>query len=248
MYSRSIVVLSCFTFLLQGALIAAPAVASDERGDDEHNEVLVWQPLDELQQAADTGDPIAITKLADYYFRGPGKDVKKGVTLYEKAANRGEAHAQFSMGFALYAGFGVTWDPNKAAKWFHKAAEQGHPIAQSELSLLYFGGLGVKKNQKESYRWARRSAEQGWPVGQMRLAQSLWHGRGVAEDKREACMWSIISDIPEKNKRPGPGRCKREFGIDEFEQIQAEANEWLDAHPKARRHEYDCWISPHWLD
>ena len=245
-YQKIVVVLTGITFLLQGTSISAPVDTSEENVTDEKSEALEWQPLDELQQAASTGDPIAITKLADYYFWGPGEDSKLAISWYEKAAKKGNAHAQFSMGFALYAGFGVPWDAKKAAKYFRKAADQGHPIAQSELSLLYFGGVGVRKSQKESYEWARKSAEQGWPVGQRRLGQALWHGRGVSENKREACMWFIISGISEENE--DMSNCSTEFGPEGLASIRTDADEWLTMHPEAARHEYDCWISQNWLD
>ena len=242
MYSRSIVTIACFAMLVSSAAGAA-ATGNDT---EEQEAVIAWQPLEELQRAADTGDPIAITKLADYYFWGPGEDAVKAVSWYEKAARKGNAHAQFSMGFALYAGFGVAWDPNKAAKWFRKSADQGHPIAQSELSLLYFGGLGVRKDQKKSYYWARKSAEQGWPVGQLRLGRALWNGRGVSENKREACMWFAISGAPAEEE--DFSKCSAEFSAQELASIQAEADEWRATHPQAARREYDCWISQNWLD
>lgn len=245
---RSIAVLTCFTLYLQSASMAATGEAAEENDTEEQGSEVVWQPLEELQQAAGTEDPIAITKLADYFFWGPGEDPQKAVSLYERAAKMGSSHAQFSVGFALYAGFGVKWDPKKAAVWFRKAAEQGHPIAQSELALLYSGGLGVKRSHKEAFRWARQSAEQGWPVGQLRLGRSLWQGRGVAENKRDACMWFIISDVPEENKKKDLDSCLSKFGAEELDRIRSDANAWLDAHPKAREHEYESWISPNWLD
>jgi TPR repeat protein len=221
---------------------------SDRNTADEQEVALEWLPLDELQQAADTGDAKAITELADYYFWGPGEDAKKGVSWYKKAAKLGNAHAQFSLGFALFAGAGVTCDRKKAAKWFREAAEQGHPIAQMRLTSFYVSWTGRVKQSKESDKWAKKSAEQGWPVGQLSLGTSLWYGWGVAENKREACMWFIISDVPEESKKDNMDSCLSEFGTEELGRIKSDADEWLDAHPKARQHEYDCWISPKWLD
>ena len=89
MYSKSIVVLTCVTFLLQISSVAAQAISSDESDVQEQQPVVVWEPVEDLRNAADAGDPIAITKLADYYFWGPGEDLKKAVSWYKKAANKG---------------------------------------------------------------------------------------------------------------------------------------------------------------
>ena len=57
-----------------------------------------------------------------------------------KAAEQGDAEAQFNLG-AMYAnGAGVELDIVEAVKWYRKAAEQGHATAQCNLALAFDNG------------------------------------------------------------------------------------------------------------
>ena len=48
---------------------------------------------------------------------------------WRKAAERGDAEAQYWLGRCYYFGEGVAWDRAEAVKWFRKAAEQGDASA-----------------------------------------------------------------------------------------------------------------------
>jgi len=50
-----------------------------------------------------------------------------------KAANQGNADAQYQLGLCYFNGNGVRRNYTKAAVWFRMAAEQGHTHAQYQL-------------------------------------------------------------------------------------------------------------------
>ncbi|KAF8920469.1 hypothetical protein BGZ58_004354, partial [Dissophora ornata] len=52
---------------------------------------------------------------------------------YLKAANQGNASAQYNLGFMYEHGKGVPQDYSKAMEWYLKAANQGHASAQPNL-------------------------------------------------------------------------------------------------------------------
>jgi hypothetical protein len=54
----------------------------------------------------------------------------------QRAAEQGNADAQFILGYAYESGEGVPQDDKEAFKWHRKAAEQGNAQAQSNLDLL----------------------------------------------------------------------------------------------------------------
>ncbi|MGI9403386.1 MAG: tetratricopeptide repeat protein [Hyphomicrobium sp.] len=62
-----------------------------------------------------------------------------------KAAEQGDAKAQFNLGLMYGEGRGVARDDAKARAWFQKAAEQGDVKAQLKLGLMYAGARAVKK-------------------------------------------------------------------------------------------------------
>ena len=62
---------------------------------------------------------------------------------YRKAANQGDARAQYNLGLVYTDGQGVAQDYAEAANWYRLAAGQGHFIAQYNLGLMYADGKGV---------------------------------------------------------------------------------------------------------
>ena len=65
--------------------------------------------------------------------QGVGQDFKEAVKWYQKAADQGDAEAQYSLGSHYDEGQGVEQDSKEAVKWYQKAADQGHAEAQSNL-------------------------------------------------------------------------------------------------------------------
>jgi len=98
------------------------------------------------------------------YLKGDGvpKDMKKAVSWFTKAAEQGNAGAQYNLGLC-YAngGDGVPKDIEKAIYWYTKAAEQGFAEAQYMLACGYATGDGVPKDMEKAIYWFTKAAEQG---------------------------------------------------------------------------------------
>jgi TPR repeat protein len=75
-----------------------------------------------------------------------------------KAAEQGDADAQYSLGQMFLTGNGVTQDAGQAAYWLRKAAEQGAVIAQYKLGEMYMEGNGVTQDVEQATYWFRRAA------------------------------------------------------------------------------------------
>ena len=83
------------------------------------------------------------------------------LTDIRKAAEQGNADAQFNLGWMYYEGEGVPKDDAEAARWFLKSAEQGIATAQFNLGEMYKEGIGVPQDDAEAAKWYRKAAEQG---------------------------------------------------------------------------------------
>ena len=59
--------------------------------------------------------------------RGVKQDYAQAAQWYRKAADQGNARAQYNLGTLYEAGNGVEKDVDKAVEWFRKAAKQGEP-------------------------------------------------------------------------------------------------------------------------
>ena len=121
----------------------------------------------------------------------PTPEEKFEATL--KAAERGNAGAQYELGGMYYYGQGVPEDYTESAKWYRKAAEQGHAEAQFHLGLMYRLGYGVPEDYAEAAKWCRKAAEQGYARAQWMLGGIYVDGEGVPEDDIEGYAWFSVA-------------------------------------------------------
>ena len=84
------------------------------------------------------------------YHRG---DHVGAMEIWRPLAERGDASAQYMVGYLYAQGEGVEPSSRTAAKWYRKAADQADPDAQLNLGLMYVNGVGVKKSYVSSYKW-----------------------------------------------------------------------------------------------
>lgn len=79
--------------------------------------------------------------------------------IWQEAANRGDAEAQYYTGEIYEKGLaGQQPDYQLAAAWYQKAASQGYKRAAVNLGRLYEQGLGVKQDEAEAVRLYRQAA------------------------------------------------------------------------------------------
>ena len=100
------------------------------------------------------------------------------IEVLRKAAEQGDAEAQFNLGVCYYTGKGMERDESEAVKWFRKAAEQGYANAQYNLGSCYRTGIGTEPDQREAVKWYRKAAEQGNAVAQCSLGTGYFSGTG----------------------------------------------------------------------
>jgi TPR repeat protein len=137
---------------------------------------------------AQKGDRAAQFELGVRYRRGIGigRSDDKAIYWFRKAAEQGNAGAQYYTGLLLC---GRNEKP-EGAKWYRKAAEQGNIDAQYILGVMYFNGEGVKQDYPEAAKWYRKAAEQGHPEAQNSLG-NLYSANypGIRQDRAEALKW-----------------------------------------------------------
>jgi TPR repeat protein len=118
------------------------------------------------------------------------EDVEKA----QKAAEKGDAKAQYELGLFYATGLGVSQDDKKAAFWYLKSAEQGNDKAQNNLGYLYDKGKGVPQDDRKAAFWYQRSAEQGNDEAQFALGVVYEEGQaGLPQDHQKAYQWLSLS-------------------------------------------------------
>ena len=104
------------------------------------------------------------------------------IAQLRRAAEQGDAAAQFNLGFAYLKGEGVPQDYAEAVKWWRRADEQGLAPAQYNLGLMYYKGEGIPQDYAEALKWYRRAAEQGNVRAQFYLGVMYAKGEGIPQD------------------------------------------------------------------
>ena len=78
-----------------------------------------------------------------------------------KAAEQGDAEAQYNTGVFCINGNGTTKSLQKAIEWWEAAANQGYADAQFCLGLILLRNDDKGDRQMEGYEWLQAAAEQG---------------------------------------------------------------------------------------
>ena len=85
---------------------------------------------------------------------GVVKDDVEAGKWHRKAADKGDADAQFRLGNMHDNGKGVAKDDVEAVSLYLKAALQDHALAQHDLGIMHAKGEGVPvKDSVEAYAW-----------------------------------------------------------------------------------------------
>ena len=173
--------------------------------DQDGVEALKW-----LRRAALHGNEGSKTILSNYTVQDGEQEtnsalvtlklteaVKRSLTTWasvfvdeaRKAAEHGDALAQYRLGYYYNTGFrGIEKNQDEAVKWYRKAAEQGNADAQYALGACYVEGVGVTKDLQIAYGWILVAKSGGSKAASSyagNLEQSL-----TPSEVREATTWA----------------------------------------------------------
>ncbi len=123
-----------------------------------------------------------------YYGDNARQDYGKALALYLKAANLGDAEAQYIAGAMYFKGLAGTKDLRRAFTLLHRAALQGKSTPESEkiIGQAFLLGSGVPKNYSEARRWYSLAAAKGDNEAQNELGYLYFTGKGVKKDPEKA--------------------------------------------------------------
>ena len=127
------------------------------------------------------------------YFKGQGvqQDYAAAASWYGRAAEQGDAKAQYNLGVMSGEGRGVPQDFVAAVNWYKKAAEQGDAGAQFNLGVMYFKGQGVQEDYVHAHKWLNLSAVGGNEenIRTRNLVAARMTPQQIAEAQRLAREW-----------------------------------------------------------
>jgi uncharacterized protein len=137
--------------------------------------------------------PATAAELDDAVAAAHSGDYAAALRGLSPLAEKGDARAQFDIGFMHAYGWGVQRNPAEAITWYRKAANQGLQIAQHFLGLVYVNGEGVRPDDAEAARWFARAAAQGFAQAQFMLGLMTLDGRGVPKDLVQGYAYIVLA-------------------------------------------------------
>ena len=140
-----------------------------------------------------------LLKQGDDFYAA--KQYKQAVENYQKAAQLGNAEAQFNYAYALYNGEGIDRDYASAAMWFKRAARQNFAKAQYNLAYCYMYGRGVPADYDKALRYLTDAANNNNQNAQLTLAECYEKGVLVGQDKEMSQRWKD-KDTPAEPAKP----------------------------------------------
>lgn len=108
---------------------------------------------------------------------------------FRRAADQGDAEAQYSIGMLYDYALGVSQDFTKAMQWYLLAAKQNHAGAQYCIGMLYDNTEGSVPDFVKAMHWYRLAAAQNHPSAQNNIGLLYAKGEGVPQDNDIASEW-----------------------------------------------------------
>ncbi len=154
-----------------------------------------------LMSASQKKDAAAFFILGTMQLTGQGmrKDAKAAAENFEKSANLGNRHGQYTIALLYDRGEGVIEDKQKALNWALLAAAQGDRDATYASAVWLERGYSGKAEPFLAVSLYEKAAEQGH-VNAMKSLVAIYGGdAGVPKNKERAQYW--LKKLQETSKK-----------------------------------------------
>ncbi len=109
-------------------------------------------------------------------------------------ARRGDADAQYALGWMYHNGYGLRIDDETAIYWWEKAAENKNPEAIMALAMLYHqGGKTVKKDAEKAVHYFMKAVEENDDEDARLMLQTML---GSKSRTRRALAMGVLKENP----------------------------------------------------
>jgi hypothetical protein len=141
---------------------------------DRQQDTFTADELKALQQKAEKGDAAAQSSQGsgDDSGRGVPQDRAQAAAWYRKAAEQGDAKAQFNLGLMYRYGPGYSPNLDRWVDAFDPAPGYARPTAQRSPAARYSPGSGIPKDYIEAHKWMSLAAARATGDDQKRFADA----------------------------------------------------------------------------
>lgn len=121
-----------------------------------------------------------------HIFRNDAFEPESAFPWFQKAADQGDAVAQFNLACCYYWGVGTQIDDALAAKWLRRSAQQGFPPAQAALGFVLYSAVPPTEDLTESIDLLKKAAAAECVEAMNILSIVLETGDGIPRDNETA--------------------------------------------------------------
>ncbi|RGB36248.1 kinase-like domain-containing protein [Rhizophagus diaphanus] len=111
---------------------------------------------------------------------------KKGIELYQKAAELENNTAQFDLAYMYLCGKGVEKNNIKAFELANKLTEKKYTAGINMLGYCYEKGIGTEMNEFKAFEYYQKSSDLGYYTGISNLGRCYENGVGVSINIKKA--------------------------------------------------------------
>jgi len=136
--------------------------------------------------------------------RGVPQDRAQAAAWYRKAAELGDANAQFNLGLMYRYGPGYSPNLDRWVEAFGPAPGHASPTAQGSPAGKYNPGSGIPKNYIEAHKWMSLAVARATGDDQKRFADArdslakLMTPEQIAEAQKRATEWTVAFEKQKK--------------------------------------------------
>lgn len=149
-------------------------------------------------------NPEAVFAKGMQYYNGNGvpKNLVTAASYFEKAAELGDATAQYNIAQCYEKAIGVRQSYTKALYWYSKAAENGDVEATSNLGMYYYTGKGTSVNYEKAVQYWTKASRNNDTRATFNLGVCYREGQGVSIDYDKARqLFQKAEDLGHPNAR-----------------------------------------------
>jgi uncharacterized protein len=139
-----------------------------------------------ITQAANAHDPVGL-RFAGELVQRVGRDNVQAASLFQQAADLGDANAMTWLGRMYLMGRGVPKDRNKAISLFNQGAAKGDEWAELALGRIFL--QKDQNNPNRAIQLFKDSAAQGNAIAALRVGLMLQSGKDVPQDLTTAARY-----------------------------------------------------------
>ncbi len=147
------------------------------------------QAREQYEAGAEQREKEARALFTQAEVAGRAGDQARKLELFRRAAELGNAAAQYNCGLMYEIGRGTEKDRAKALYWYEKAARQGDRDAQFSCGAMYNSGRETEEDPAKALYWYEHAARQGSVTAMFNSGNMYSKGRGTAMDKNMALLW-----------------------------------------------------------